>query len=777
MVDGVNFNPFTGKALTAEEIQKLDANRDGVVSSEEFTANISWISQGQDVEGEVQIDEGTQNPSEPEQTEPAPELDTRGQGIYNAALNNGAQSTANNQQELQEYLTKVESQYIEKKLGEADITDSTESSQIITYLRNQKTEFLNEYLQKNPQGPYDMEAVSAAYIQKMDAAFVQRQEGVDAFNDSLADKKASAGNFDALYETANSAGSYMDPDEFQNLKDKAIDYILGKMMNGEVDVEFFYAIDNKYSSNGYYIQAQNAIKSMQSASDPEKMQEYLAKAEEAIGKLIGGQNVDGSSKLTDAINSTHDKAVKAEYTEVLTELIDKMAEAYSNETETRRTGIFGNHTRTVLANSEDDVANYAARMKNVMNEFLEQYKGDGENLEAEFKKYLNEVNAQLEDIQGDIANNAQTRGSSDTTSDAYDSLHSQVDNVGTYVSDAEKEGIIEAATDLFITSMSEGTETSALASIYPNYTTDPDYLEAKSLLDGIETSATPQEDYEKIKELLSGMLENRGVDNIINGVKTEESKNVNLQPGSLTDGLWGYGTNDTYGGDNLVYVNYKIDESGQVVWTHNNDKGDVDKVMNQLLDRIKATLQEQLGALYNEADIEQYFNDAIIEQLLNYGNLNNTVTVESLVNGVLNEFNTIATKGLKGGASNDGTLDRTQVLKDSGAVADYTSGEQRGATKWRSGDAKSSVKSKAREKLERLRSSLMAQAQAILGDKYVESDITAMIDQSITSTVDSYGYWDTKSGPRERYAFNANQMYDNFFNTFEEKLQAYKASK
>ena len=777
MVDGVNFNPFTGKALTAEEIQKLDANRDGVVSSEEFTANISWISQGQDVEGEVQIDEGTQNPSEPEQTEPAPELDTRGQGIYNAALNNGAQSTANNQQELQEYLTKVESQYIEKKLGEADITDSTESSQIITYLRNQKTEFLNEYLQKNPQGPYDMEAVSAAYIQKMDAAFVQRQEGVDAFNDSLADKKASAGNFDALYETANSAGSYMDPDEFQNLKDKAIDYILGKMMNGEVDVEFFYAIDNKYSSNGYYVQAQNAIKSMQSASDPEKMQEYLTKAEEAIGKLIGGQNVDGSSKLTDAINSTHDKAVKVEYTEVLTELIDKMAEAYSNETETRRTGIFGNHTRTVLANSEDDVANYTARMKNVMNEFLEQYDGDRENLEAEFKKYLNEVNAQLEDIQGDIANNAQTRGSSDTTSDAYDSLHSQVDNVGTYVSDAEKEGIIEAATDLFITSMSEGTETSALASIYPNYTTDPDYLEAKSLLDGIETSATPQEDYEKIKELLSGMLENRGVDNIINGVKTEESKNVNLQPGSLTDGLWGYGTNDTYGGDNLVYVNYKIDESGQVVWTHNNDKGDVDKVMNQLLDRIKATLQEQLGALYNEADIEQYFNDAIIEQLLNYGNLNNTVTVESLVNGVLNEFNTIATKGLKGGASNDGTLDRTQVLKDSGAVDDYTSGEQRGSTKWRSGDAKSSVKSKAREKLELLRSSLMAQAQAILGDKYVESDITAMIDQSITSTVDSYGYWDTKSGPRERYAFNANQMYDNFFNTFEEKLQAYKASK
>ena len=44
MVDGVNFNPFTGKIFTNEEIDKLDANKDGTISSEELQANISWLS-------------------------------------------------------------------------------------------------------------------------------------------------------------------------------------------------------------------------------------------------------------------------------------------------------------------------------------------------------------------------------------------------------------------------------------------------------------------------------------------------------------------------------------------------------------------------------------------------------------------------------------------------------------------------------------------------------------------------------------------------------------
>ena len=61
MVDGVNFNPFTGKALTAEEIQKLDTNNDGVVSSTELAENLNSISLNEtDDEGDVQIEDTTQ---------------------------------------------------------------------------------------------------------------------------------------------------------------------------------------------------------------------------------------------------------------------------------------------------------------------------------------------------------------------------------------------------------------------------------------------------------------------------------------------------------------------------------------------------------------------------------------------------------------------------------------------------------------------------------------------------------------------------------------------
>ncbi len=764
MVDGVNFNPFTGKVLTAEEIQKLDENRDGIVSAEEFSANISWISQEQDVEGEVQIEEPSETtPSESEVAEePAPELDSRGEGIYNAAINNGAQSTANDKTELEQYLTKVESQYIEKVLDESGAEGTSDASGIITYLKNQKTEFLNEYLQKHPEGPYDMEAVSAAYIQAMDTAFATRQEGVDAFNESIENKKTSAGNFDGLYAASNDVGGYMDPDEFQELKNQTVDYILGQMLSGEVDTDFLSALSTKYQSDVNYITAQNAIKSMQAASDPEKMQEYLTKAEEAIAKLIGGQNVDGSSKLVDAINTTKDARQQAEYQEQLTKVADELAERYSGQVDTRSDA------------GQKDLDNYTARLDNAMKEFLENYDGTGD-IEEEFEEYMKQISADYLTIENSI-NYLSTRAA-DGDSTAYDSLVNNVEAAGTYISNEEQENIIESATDLFMNVMLTGGDESAVKEIYPNYETNGDYLEAKALFDGLATSATPQEDYDKIRELLNNMLTEYGAEKIADGVKVNESKNINLQPGSLTNGIWGYGSNDTYGGDNKIIPSFNIDENGTINWTNGNDKGDIEKIISQLEDRIQAQLKEQLGDLYNEADISKYLNDAVLQQLINIGNGNATVTVESFVDGIIKEFNEIATNGLKGNTANDGTIDRTQVLKDSGAVDDYASGELRGSTKWRSGDAKSSVKSKAREKLEMLRSSLMAQAQAILGDKYVESDISTMIDQSITSTVDSYGYWDTKSGPRERYAFNANELYNNFFNTFEAKLNDYKKDK
>ena len=119
-------------------------------------------------------------------------------------------------------------------------------------------------------------------------------------------------------------------------------------------------------------------------------------------------------------------------------------------------------------------------------------------------------------------------------------------------------------------------------------------------------------------------------------------------------------------------------------------------------------------------------------------------------------------------------------MKDSGAVDDYASGSISGGTHWKSGNAKNAVKDEARAQLEMLRAALISQSQSILGDKYIASDIETMIDQVITETVDSYNYQHKSVGifgARDKYSFAANELYDQFFDNFDEKLDKYKQDK
>ena len=54
MVDGVNFNPFTMKAWSTEEIQQLDTDGDGKVSEAEVKSQWSWLS-GNSQDAEVTL--------------------------------------------------------------------------------------------------------------------------------------------------------------------------------------------------------------------------------------------------------------------------------------------------------------------------------------------------------------------------------------------------------------------------------------------------------------------------------------------------------------------------------------------------------------------------------------------------------------------------------------------------------------------------------------------------------------------------------------------------
>lgn len=58
MTDNIKINPFTNIALSAAEIQQLDANNDGIVTKQELYSNTEFIAKyaSQDAEGDVQIE-------------------------------------------------------------------------------------------------------------------------------------------------------------------------------------------------------------------------------------------------------------------------------------------------------------------------------------------------------------------------------------------------------------------------------------------------------------------------------------------------------------------------------------------------------------------------------------------------------------------------------------------------------------------------------------------------------------------------------------------------
>ena len=773
MVDGVNFNPFAQRAFNAEEIEKCDTNKDGVISYEEMEANASWLSTvaGVDDEGEVQIgeDDSSSQANAPQaaETEPAVVLSDNELKIYGAAVSNGVQSSADNAEQLQQYMNTVIDSYIEQYMQNNPDLEQNQKSSLIAFIKTTGQQFITNYTQNNTTVPYDTQAVAQSLIQTLDSAVQQRNESAAAVNSQLDDYKNNVeSNYEQLSATTNAADDdYVTSAEFQQMKEQAIAYLMGTLLNGAEDSEFLTALNPSYKSNANYKIAMAAINSINSETDPAKIQEYLQQAKTALSNLIGTQNTDGTSQLNNAV-LTKDSAIekaetaeaKAGYTETLTDLVDSMIEAYSNER------IRGKN----LAHSEDEVALYESQLKAYMTEFINQYEGDGENLEAEFKQYvqniqneLNQVNAELDYLDRNDSNLKYG------TRDVYNELLDSINDAGTYVSEEEKEEIIANAADLFLKAMHTGEEDTALYEIYPNYQTDTNYVSALQLYQGLNTSVHPAEDLAKIKELLTTMLNNRGVDNIINGVETQERKNINLEPGGAwLNGILGYNTDNTTSGDSINYFCFTTDQDGNIKWTNNGDRANNETIMNQLSERIHEKMKEQLGDMYDEDTINEYFKTALKEALVSLGDLSDCIEVSDVVNMIVIKFNEVATNGLKGKKSNE--FSRTEVIVDSGVAKEYSE-----ATIVTTALSKNIQKNRAKTQLEKMRASLIEQAKKVLGDNFNNSDINILIDDSINETVDAY-----KFGRRGFWSyFNCNTLYNNFLDTFENKLDDYKESK
>ena len=134
MVDGIQFNPFTGQVLTPDEIQRMDLNKDNVITQDELRQGMAWLSGGQDTDGEVQIGEQSQ--------------------LTQAALKSGMSESAKDESELKANIAILQDEFIEHFFKENTGLSSEERTNIIALVSTATTSFVSSYLTENPQGPY-----------------------------------------------------------------------------------------------------------------------------------------------------------------------------------------------------------------------------------------------------------------------------------------------------------------------------------------------------------------------------------------------------------------------------------------------------------------------------------------------------------------------------------------------------------------------------------------------------------------------------------------------
>lgn len=788
MVDGVSFNPFSGKVFTTEEIKKLDADQDGVVSKDELSANMSWLAGGADEEGDVAIGEENTTPPAASTTS---ELSESGQKLYGAAQANGVKDSASSGDELKEYLATIQDEYIQQYMKDNPGMTSEEKSSFVTFIKTTGTEYVNEFVQKNSKAAsFDTQSIAAELLNKLDSAVQTRKEtqaNVDAKINSYKDNADDA--FKNLSEYADKADDdYVTSSEFKEMKNQAVSYMMGSMMNGNVDADFLKKFDVNYPNNKNYQTAMKAVKALETEADPVKAQELIDQAEAALGKLVGTQNVDGTSKLNNAVIEKQDadtaKAKAAQQEEYKTQLAsvnDKMLESMSNQTTTSRS--FFGQRRTKLSYSADDIKARGESLNKMLEKFVSEYKGDGKNIETEYKAYVAKLDAENTAAMTKLQNEQQD------SYDSYQNLKASVDATGTYTSAEEKADIVNKSIDFVFNEMSQGKyDISLLAQIYPEYTSDANFVEAKSLMDGLSGSITKTEDIAKIKELLTTMMNTVGADKIQDGVKNKKAAALTMtdtQREQLTSSVPGYVDNQSYSSDRYRDRNDALNAA------QDSAKQTLESMRQQMKDMYKA----QLGADYDEDKVNQYIDEAIYTTINQFtdqrvdksgkhystddagfvtsksGKKSRGVyNVRQLVDAFISNVQSISASDAaeKDPTKNPVSLD--SIMKDTSLADDFQDNKTKSV-----GLSKSSAQANIKSQINTIAIQMKAKLRQQLGSDFDSAKIDEMINKATLNCLDTYS---SKKifGNLSSYSLNtsdiANKFYDEFNKLYEENAAA-----
>lgn len=731
-----NINLFLNK-LSVEEIAKLDTNKDGQISNEEAEGS---LFQFKDRFSDTEYLSLTGS-AKPVEQQPAANVPTTSSEVP---------ETAKNAVELRTYFTKMKDSFIETYVAgllESGELEESGKKSLIFYINTNARTYIEDYIKNNVKTPYDTSEVYAGFETYIAEKLEERKAAQAAVDRQLTD---AVDNTDANYEklteaTKKADAEYITSEEYAEIKGIATDYILGIMAGGLENDEFdafMSALNPEYKNDTNYKVAQKALELLQTETDPIKMQEIINNAKTAIGNLIGDMDEygDGTTPLSEAVKTRAKFIDNKKYSEQLDAYIDDSIEARTHEPNPE---LFDPEARL-------------ERLNALKTAFLSQYEGDGTDLETEFAAFVEKSDKELENVYAKEG----VLTESDTKN--YEKIKETLEAAGQYANAEEKDAIFDAAADYVMANIVQGKVDSLLASINSQYVYFPQYIEAKSLLDNLKTSATPEADYTKAKELIKELLASQGVDKIEKFVEIEETKNVNLSVTEITQGLWGYGTTETHGGDNLVGTHFTI-QNGKVVWTNDTDNKDINKMYDQLRQRIHTQMKEQLGDSYNAEEIDKYFDQAIVNVAMNLENPTGLHSIEELANNAVVHFNAIATAGIHGQETNktsNNKIDMQTVLLNTGKIDKYCS-----PIKWTLGGARMQIALYLRV----MDAEIINTFKAQLGDKFDEVEINRIIQEARGAAVDAFSSLSSVEGKSMdvvyKYYFEyLNNAYNNYLN-------------
>ena len=769
MVDGISWNPFTNKPLTTEEIEKLDANKNGVVEESELTAGFSWLAGGQDAEGEVEIETGNE--------------------LYGMSVAHGMKTTASSEEEFKNNMAILKDEFIEQYLNKNTGLSDAERTNILNLINTATNEFINGKLTTKAES-YDMAAIAKDYQSYIDGAIAANKALLDSVNAQINSRvKSTDASYDAMLSSAKAADSngHVTTSEWGPVRNSAVSYLMGALLDGQDVTALMSNIDPKFHKNSNYQEAVNAIAQLKNCNDPKEMQELLTKAQNALTAFL---NSVGAAKVVDAINDTAKAKEEAAITAELNKVVDKWVEDQCNMA-------IGKNGVPLSSEEIAELKNFA---QTAIGKFLDKLEKDGgmdstnmKVITVDFEMFitteLNNYRAVKEDLKAEETEIETAYNSVIKTSDSAKA------NGNVYAE--EKEAIVEAATGMVYQQLlADADVIPLLQALNPNYANMSQFKEIQSLITKIKAST----DYEEINKLVAEVQEKiKKLLDSFSGeqltVAVDRTKPVEIDSDMKADALY----NSTIGNDYDAGVSRSTSRGKQNDDRLKEIQEMAKKDIAAYVESLKAQLKAQLGAGYDEAAIDEIVksatNDTIdfftqgIERKDQDGDYSTDTdnyrfvfadrsgtskgrycyNVKALIDKFTEFFNSAAK------VYNEQKNDPTKITYDKeDVIADSLGNEYLRDERIKGNEV--TVRAQAKTKLMSVAAQIQAQLAA-KGCKVPSSTITMLLDESIQETLDilelkeqaDYDCFVVKSGVDYHYV-NTKEIVDDFLDIFEAKL-------